>query len=432
MKKFLYFLFLIAIHSNVFAGCYPTAVVVKPKGSGKYLISTRDSLSTDSLTWFWTVNDTLGIDSNANTFLFKLDTNGTYQICLHGRDTAGCTFDTCVHLEVEDAVYRKTLDSVNDWWYVGNLIPEEMKPVHGITKNLGCYNVFGFGYGNLTTGEDSMWNGLTYKKLSFKSFNPICTVGWIREDTVTRKIFLYPKTDTTEYLIADFSGTAGDTIDYIDPRTSLAYRLHLDSVIAATYFGKTYRVFYLTDVRGWAFGELQWTEGLISFYEPLLPMENYSSFGLFQSSCGATGQNHYNRISILTCFSHQQGSVYFDSCSYRTAVQNPNCFAITNPCNYRTICGGIAEPDYISDFKVGPNPASNGTAVLQLEVAKAADYIVLFTDLQGREHYKSEAMHLGEGTGNVVLQLPEVAGGLYFITIKTAGFSASRKLIVEK
>ncbi|MFK7758052.1 MAG: T9SS type A sorting domain-containing protein [Flavobacteriales bacterium] len=264
---------------------------------------------------------------------------------------------------------------------------------------------------------DTLISGLTYSKIQMNLIdNPYGSsgqyyIGGLREDE-NKKVyfrpdslvvdedtafyyvlpFLFPS-DTTEYLLYDFSQIeVGDTlVDYYNPNPN---DFDIVSGIDSTLIGDQYRKVY------------EFTNSFFSFPTSFFIEGIGSSLGLFApfGNPFAPGVTDYQ----LTCFTHED--VFFEN-PYEQEVTD--CLLLNS----------ISEQS-ASLFQLYPNPSSQN---LTLESSGSPILSVLIYDQTGTT-VKSD---LEVNRNQLVIDVSDLASGLYFINIKTDQGLQTEKLIIE-
>ena len=80
-------------------------------------------------------------------------------------------------------------------------------------------------------------------------------------------------------------------------------------------------------------------------------------------------------------------------------------------------------------IEISPNPLASGFATLNYTLPAAAPALVRVFDATGRAAL-ARGIRAGRN-GNVALDLRSLATGVYLVRFESAGFSTTRKLVVE-
>lgn len=425
----------VEVVSECSASCKSTNV-----GPGYYNFS---ALGTDTIqlkNFVWTVNsDTIIQDSVAGSVFYRFTANGNYSVCVHISDsTSQCAYDTCLQLSITDGTYVPLLDSVNVWHYVSNLMPVLGNPGNNNSRSSNCgpgSSNSGNGFTEYT-GNDTMIDSYTYKILWSQTLNmwPVqqCVMGYLREDTIMRRIYFWDIDSAHETLLYDFGMGIGDTVTLRFSNSFSYYQTgvyKLDSIgsFNAQHTASPRKVFYLKKGAGVNQVQLKWVEGIGNMAELIYPYNRFSPWSSGMFPCPEYESPGTDQV--LVCYEHKQLDFY-DACALGYVINNW-CFNYLDTCNYYLICGGIQEVSSVASLEVFPNPAQKEIN-LKLEVKKADDFFIQVTDLQGRSISPTYNLgKLGEGTHTQQVILPVAHQGLYFIQCHTSEGSIYKKILLE-
>ena len=331
--------------------------------------------------------------------------------------------------------YKPLLDSVNSWCYTGNYIVLNIPDTFLAGP---CYYPIssGFESENYYTLGDTLINGTIYKPLESTDYyyNYNCRTGYIREDTVLRKVYFMDNVFSPEVVLYDFGLQLSDTITlhfYNSPGYYENGIYQLDSIksfITATGFST--KAFYLNCPNcNFSQRTVEWIEGIGSRISPVLPLAgNYGGGGLFAGLCATWWSSFpYDYSTILTSFAH--GSMlFYDSCALQMVINNP-CFEYHDTCNYWLICGAIHEQDLSIAISVHPNPANR---FITVTTGKVYNNSVRFTikNLSGQLVYTGERVFLSEGK-NHTLNITFLKPGIYIVECLLNNKTAFKKFVIE-
>lgn len=437
MKTLYTFLLVACVHA-LSAQCVPQ-ITITPLGLGSFSFTAFNETDTVGATTFtWVIeSDTLTVDSAYTSLIHHFDTNGTYNIQLGMSDTsASCLFDTVWQLVVEDADYVPLLDSVNIWHYTANVMPVMSAPA-GNTRAGQCGPVGFYGWGMFTefTSTDTLINGVIYKTLQSvigSSWPQQCTMGYIREDLATRRIYFWDVDSANEFLLYDFSLHPGDSIslNFYDYNAKVSRTFRLDSIVPFTVqeartpckqycFSQLNAGFYTIPLR--------WVEGIGTLADLIYPYVNYSNG--WGSLFGCPEYYDLGSPQVLICREREQLDFY-DACALGQAIGSW-CFQYQDTCNYGNICGSINELSSLASIDIFPNPAQTKVTV-ELDVKIADGFALQLLDLQGKAVSTSyNPGRLGEGKHNLPLTLPVLPAGMYMLECRTREGVVYKRLVIE-
>jgi hypothetical protein len=328
--------------------------------------------------------------------------------------------------------YEPMLDSVsNTWYYTLNVIP--VRQQQQLLPNCN-YTAWGSaGTTTLTTTGDTIINGLTYLSVLEEQYgNPSadCIYGFLREDTVTRKVYFMDYLFNGEELIYDFSMGIGDNIQlsflagngYFSSGT-----FTLDSIGTIMIPAGLRRIFYLNNHSAPSWMPLEWIESTGHPGHLVYTKSGNFPGGMFNFSCiDNVARDFYQQ---LTCFEHNSQKIYFDSCSHAMAVNNW-CFYYADSCNYWNICSGIEEINSISSFQVLPNPANE---FITVAVSANSELNMLFTiySIDGKLLVE-ENLKVHQGSNQYYFDVQDLDNGFYLAELKSETENRTLKLIVVR
>jgi hypothetical protein len=258
-----------------------------------------------------------------------------------------------------------------------------------------CFiNGDGNDYYSITFSNDTSIGGQTYHKLITPFVQSFSTgtcgsgriagyQGSIREDSLNRKVFFVPPSQSAEQLLYDFNMQVGDTVKgYLE---SFAYPsdtvISVDSVLVGTNYRKRWNI--------------------NSCYNISIVEGIGSTYGFYQATPGCiTDAPGY----AITCFEEHGQTLY--------PAFPTNCGLITNV---------SAIDDLSAQIRIFPNPSAGKTT---LDFGKAHIKELQVTDVLGNVVYK-RILHL-----QTSLEINDLKAGTYFITLTdTDNRRISRKII---
>lgn len=319
--------------------------------------------------------------------------------------------------------YIPLLDSINRWTVVGNWIPVRISSSHSICT----YPFSPFGSNSyFQTNGDTNLNNITYKKLMITDQFSTCIAGFLREDSLARKVYFVNTIGGNEELIYNFSLNVGDSIplNFYQSGFYTSGNFTVDSISIITITAGQRRIFYLTNHTQPSYS-LEWIEGAGSPEHPFYTYSNNNYGGLMFNYC--TG-NQYFFDSYLTCFYHSS-NVYFDNCAYNHAVTDL-CFLVSDSCSYGNFCGNISENNMIKNISLSPNPA-HAEITIELDVLQSAEYVFQIYSVDGRiaASNRTETFLIGRNTRKI--NVSSLAIGTYFLECRSKAGSIFRKLLIQ-
>lgn len=282
------------------------------------------------------------------------------------------------------------LGTQNSWFVTGFIEVPGVQNFERKVNSLGVAN-----RGTYTASRDSILNSVSYKVFENSTGSPffnnnVLRTALVREDTITRKIYMVPKDSTVERLVLDFSLQTGDSIFLSFPGVNNYYLktgyYFVDSVKQKPIAIGLRKHLYLTEKNGpvdFVTGKkyfLEWIESVGAVHFPIncVDMTPYGGYGYWrqlpQWSLICRNQQFGHFVSCKTT-----NAVYYykDTLSFQTAFTYTNYSQIGNDvCNYLLIDygSGISDANLEGKGSVFPNPATDFLQVHLPELAGDARF----------------------------------------------------------
>ncbi len=239
--------------------------------------------------------------------------------------------------------------------------------------------------------EDTLMDGKYYKKTYMVSRNtvgqPLYPVNhYIREDTITGKVWSRRVEDTTDRLLIDFGLSPGDTF------VGLGFNAYTGVVDSTAIVAGRKRI-YLRN--------LDWRPRYLYSREyPLVFIEGVGSVG--------------NHVLDIIVFSHSESEYLL--CSYKDGVQemayvNEKYGGDCSP-NLNTTSVAALHKQQVS---IAPNPAMQQVQLAQLP---AIEHTITLLDVQGRVLERAV-----NASPSYLLDVAAYAPGMYILRVDAAGYS---------
>lgn len=323
------------------------------------------------------------------------------------------------------APYKKMLaTNTTDWYIFLDVIP--VKPAApsstvSFNVNSGKYSAF----------TDTTISSLNYKKMYDVYFNPNFTnnnhIGYIREDTINRKVYFRDRLGNSDDLLYDFSLGLGGTIqlDFLynfSPFPSGTYTVTVaDSVLTRVGFRK--RLKLLTT----GSDTLIHIESIGSIMHPLYLYGYFSQGGFFWGIPSDPCSYPYG-LGLACKFSNDEK--YFQSCTYTLAQSNP-CIYKYDSCNYYTNCSSIEEISNVMNYKLIPNPTAD-VSNLEMDLINEESLSIELYDVSGRQLAILYKGNQNIGKTSIPLNLSKYENGYYFIKVEGAKTNIYSPIIIAK
>jgi|GEM_PF-1259861 len=333
-----------------------------------------------SARWYWG-------DGTSTTGLYPSHTYsvaGRYNICVAAYSSCG---DSAIYCQ-NDTVYRlgnnnNTLSSMININVVSGGVPTYQKLLADSVTEFDAIGICHYAKQQTGTQQtmsncvstqlhfpgglnawyakgDSLYNGKTYKKITYSnSFQ-----GLMREDTLAKKVYFIQYCNTNEELLYDFSLAQGDTISYHFQYSNYLITSGVFTVdsIRMQHDYKSYynKHFYLKNHTTPGNYTLEMIEGVGNVSHPLFLYYWFQSdqFGTFPSCSSA------NFDEALSCKWNNGIKVYYDSCLYSESRLH-GFSSISDSCSYCWgATGGITKYGDMENVIISPNP-STGNFVIE-------------------------------------------------------------------
>lgn len=327
-------------------------------------------------------------------------------------------------LRAQSPYHKMIASNYTDWYIFQDMIA--VKPAGGTVVN-----TFNLEQGKYTAMTDTLVLGNTYKKMIHVYYSPgffqNLLIGFIREDTVARKVYFLEKNVTTEVTLYDFSLMQGSV-------TNLNFPNNFGQFPAGNYTVVTVdsvmtRVGYRTQLKLLASSgdTLVHIESIGSIIHPLYLYQ--SDYGYGQFMFGGSSTCSYPYSLGLACKESNNQKLY-QSCTYDLALMN-SCIYEYDSCNYYNSCSGLNELSKDVKVNLSPNPASDKTT---LEIDMATDEITTIDmyDITGRNIETIYNGTLTTGKHTIQIALNNYNNGYYLIKIIGKSFIVNRSVIISR
>jgi hypothetical protein len=310
--------------------------------------------------------------------------------------------------------YHPLLDSVNEWNYFSICMA-----VSSISNPCFYGSVHSYYFSEFTS-NDTIINSMEYKRVNS---DIACLMGYIREDTLQKKVYFIDNQFNPEILLYDFSLQAGDSINLSFPITSDIHNpgyYHIDSIISVNLFGGTRNALYLNPTTGG--NQLIWIEG-VGCTEALL----YPYAGTFSAFFFPTCPEIQHQSSqFLICFKHEN-KIYFDDCAYNVAL-SPG-YILNDSCSFTNYCSGISNFEK-TDLNISPNPAMNYITVTTDHLS-VKNYHLTLMNINGQKIKTWDHSIIVEGK-KIVLEINDISSGVYILECNYDDNLLRKKIVVTK
>ncbi len=313
-------------------------------------------------------------------------------------------------LHAQTTPYHKLLaPGVTDWYIFEVFIP--VKPGAVKTSTVSFYP----SGGKYSAFTDTTVLGNDYKKMYWMYQTPGPAnpqhIGYIREDTIARKVYFLDKEGTAEDLLYDFSLTLGATTQLDFPGNSGSFPAgmytvtNVDSVMTRVGYRKRFELLSPSS------DALIYIESIGCVMHPLYLYSYFYQGGFFM---GAGPTCHYDYDMGLAC-KESDNEKYYQSCTYTLAQMN-GCIYKYDSCNYYSNCSNVKELDSFTEHRLIPNPASEKTT-LELTMNKQMAATINLYNVSGQLVKEVYSDVLVKGKNTISIDLSSYKNGYFFLKV---------------
>ncbi len=325
--------------------------------------------------------------------------------------------------------YIPMLDNLSNTWY----FTINMVGVKSSQQPVNClYPSSPFDSFEINTTQDSLINGVTYQMLLRHSYNlpfDTCVLGFVREDTASRKVYFMEHNLTPEKVLYDFSMGIGDSIliNFVTPGWFYQDGYYVvDSIKNVSITSGVRNGIYLSNHMQIPSHAMLWIESVGHPGNLAYTVSENMDGWWFNVSCNDDIPRDY--ITLLTCFEHANQKVYFDSCSYSNGM---GCFAYADSCHYWNICGSLDDEGVFDEFIISPNP-SKGNFTIDIESSFYSNGEFILRRASGEVIKRIKMKAIQAGHNRYVINNEDLAAGLYILEAYTdKGVDVIRVVIVH-
>lgn len=323
------------------------------------------------------------------------------------------------------APYHKMIGSnTTDWYIFLDVIPVKLAATNSTVSfniNAGKYSAF----------TDTTISNIGYKKMYDVYFNPGFAnnnhIGYIREDTIARKVYFRDRFGNSDDLLYDFSLGLGGTIQLDFPYTFGSFTsgtytvVSLDSVNTKVGFRKRQKLLNVGS------DTLIHIESIGSIMHPLYLYGYFFQGGYFW---GNPSDPCYYPYGIGLACKYSNNEKFFHSCTYDLALLNP-CIYKYDSCNYFTNCSSVKEISNVINYKLIPNPTTD-VSNLEMDLINEENLNIELYDIFGR---KLNILYHGKqnvGKASITLDLSKYENGYYFVKVEGSKTNIYSPIIIAK
>jgi len=288
-------------------------------------------------------------------------------------------------------------------------------------------------YGALDTIS---FGGIRYRKFyllnnygSYLYYNGKSLVGYLREDSIGKKVYYRENAVTSDILLYDFNQNVNDSSYWTFPNnSSLSGYYRIDSIVIRNEFSGPRKHFYYRKHVGNSNPNLYYfdnIEGIGSSYHiayiftyGLTSLSNW--FSAFQPP---TWCNLPWDVG-LAC-KHNDQLKQYQSCTSTFNIWGTH----SDPCVYFLSFGGLKTNDWENLVKIGPNPSSDK---IEVSVDQSfADINCSVTDMTGKVVLNFPKSAINTEKNSFVFSSRDLAPGVYIVQVDLNGTLIKRPVIIQ-
>lgn len=284
--------------------------------------------------------------------------------------------------------------------------------------------------GKYSANTDTILFTKSYKKFYHNYTNPSFVqnshVGYLREDTVNRRVYFMDKTTFLEELLYDFSMNVGDSIFMNFPNTLMPFPkgyYKVKTIQNVTIKSGVRKLYKLKRNTGNS-DTLRIIESVGSEMHPVFMYNWTFSPGQFSWGIGTCKYPY----SLGVACKYSDNIKEFQSCTYQLALTN-GCFFKQDSCNYWNTCSGINELNKVKDFLISPNPAQTKIKI-SIELESSCSPAFEIFDIGGRIVKSIPFEKLTTGKNQLEVDVTGIESGLYFVRVKEENFELHYPFVI--
>ena len=325
----------------------------------------------------------------------------------------------------QSTYYKMLKEDTTTWQHYGVTFGVENKPMASAASVDPVVD-----YNSYAALDTITFNGKKYRKLyklapfgaAINYTNKVLN-GYLREDTILKKVFYTSSAASSEYLLYDFNVAVSNTVLFTFPNNSnYTGNYMVDSIITKNTLDGPRKHFYLKKATN-PTANIEYIEGVGSTFHLA------HIFAFWQNPLmGAKTPTCAPKWEIgLTC-KHNDAQQVYQTCVMTGNTQAPFNYPPNEYCNYTYFFpGALKTNDPYNLVKMGPNP-SNDELYIQFEQS-FQNISLSITDLSGKL-----IIQRSYGTlENNSIQIPTkiLAPGVYSIKIKLDHHNITKPILIQ-
>lgn len=343
-----------------------------------------------------------------------------------------------IKLSAQLPAYHKMIGDTNRWYVSGHFLGVKPGGVNS-TSDFGRSCI-----GYYEAIKDSVFNLKTYKIFKLSTGGSSVCLGFgpndsyfsslVREDTLTRKVYIIPKDSANEVLAFDFLMNVGDSLYLPFPATSSVLKngyYKLDSILLKNEILGQRKHFYLSQYNAsinFSTGKKYYIEWIESIGGVHFPLNLVYADNMIDNGGYTCKTYQYN--SYVTCKHTNSIKYYQDSCmlNYAQTHAGNGYYFSGDSCEFYGFSGNVKELSFVKNFELFPNPLSRNKITLKFEATEFKPIDIIIYNNLGE---KVLTKHLAISTTKNEIELDdlELSTGLYTLQIKGSSESVAIKFV---
>ncbi|MCW3078538.1 MAG: hypothetical protein JWO32_3147 [Bacteroidetes bacterium] len=254
-------------------------------------------------------------------------------------------------------------------------------------------------------------------------------VGYMREDTLAKKVYFRETTTSTEYLLYDFSLNVNDSVFLMFPSgaTDNGY-YRADSIVTKNERCGQRKHFYMRKHLNNPQPAVKYIEYIESIGSTLHALYPYGSWAI-NSGCQFSwmGSTCKHEWTLGLACKHNGTKKQYQSCTY-TLAQSNGCMTILDSCSYGNHCNGLQAGILPAGITMFPNPARDYLEIT-FKDNKTHSLLAEVYDIFGKLIITQKEIGTSE---KVKISLNGITKGIYLLKIKIDGDKFSKPFFVEE
>lgn len=306
--------------------------------------------------------------------------------------------------------------------------------VYGVQPNRSQIATPQVGQNSFAAIDTITINGNKYKKFyqlccSSLNYNSKTLTGYLREDTLARKVYFRKNLTSADELWYDFSLNVFDTLYMVFPNSPTTSGSHMvDSIVVKNVLSVPRKHFYIRKYAGNPNPNIYYyeiIEGIGSSYHIAY---RYGGWPI-QWNFPVTPTCKPKWGIGLSC-KHDDLTKQFQSCIMTNTNTSFYLENASDPCLFfYSVPGGLKNNDLEQLVKIGPSPADD---LLHIKIESSYQHQeIIISDLSGKEIYNSNSPAVRFSAGSIDVKTSDLANGIYLLQLHLNDKKISRPILIQ-